>query len=195
MFVKYHLLLAPALLLGLAGCAFTEDVADVAYTPTPAGALAGAGPIGTDVADGRTSNRLRISMKINGYGMDAASIRSSKPVPDIVREALQTEFTERGFSLSGKSPMVTVTIQKFYNSFSAGVFAGNATGDVELGVSVAGAGTAAFQQTYTGSSNATIMLANGSNAAKSVSAALQDAIRRMFADPAFVAAVTARPVS
>jgi uncharacterized lipoprotein YajG len=128
--------------------------------------------------------------------MDMASIRASRPVDEIVRSAVEAEFRQRGFSIQADGRKVQVSVNTFYNTFQTGVFAGGATGDVQLSIAVsANPGAPTFRQTYAGVSNSTIMLANGSNAAESVAKALQDALRRMFADPAFLAAVSSRPVT
>jgi len=176
----------------LSGCAFSEDTVDVPYAPTQAAPVASAVPLSLTLTDGRIANRARISVKINGYGMDAAPIRAARPVTEIVHDALAQEFRERGFRLDGTSRTVNVTVEKFYNSFGIGLLSGTATGDVQLNVSVAYGSRTSFQRTYKGRSSASILLANGSNAALSVSEALQDAIGQMFADQAFVTALTAQ---
>jgi uncharacterized lipoprotein len=177
------------LLAGLSGCAFSEDTADVHYAPAAAAPVPGAGAITLAVADGRISNRTRISVKINGYDTEAAPIRSSRPVPDIVRDALKAEFAQRGFSLSPGHRLVTVTIRKFVNQYDIGVLSIQATGAADLDVAVSGGPAPPFQQSYQGKSYNIVLIANGSNAASSVEAALHDAMARMFADPAFVAAL------
>ncbi|MBB6254000.1 YajG family lipoprotein [Nitrospirillum iridis] len=175
----------------LAGCALSEDVATVKYVPTHAVAVADAKPVGLTVVDARTSDRNRISAKINGFGTEMAAIRSDKDVPSIVTDALKTELEARGFHVQAGGRPVTVSINQFYNQYGAGVFSGTATGDVNLTISVGGG--AAYSQTYAGTAKKTILMANGSNAAETVASALNDAVAKMFADPAFVATLTGKP--
>ncbi len=182
-------MLAIAAMLG--GCALSEDVADVKYLPTKAALVANAQPVGLTVVDARTSDRNRISAKMNGFGMEMAAIRSTREVPDIVRDALKAEFEERGFHIEAGGRAVTVSIDRFYNQFGVGAFSGSADGDVSLTVTVADAGGAKlYTQSYAGTSKSSILMANGSNAAEAVAAALNDAIGKMFADPGFIAVIT-----
>ncbi|MDE1148434.1 MAG: YajG family lipoprotein [Azospirillaceae bacterium] len=177
----------------LGGCALSEDVATIKYAPTQAEAVAGAKPVGLTVVDGRTADRNRISAKINGFGTEMAAIRSDKDVPSVVKDALTAEFEERGFHVEAHGLAVTVTINQFYNQYGAGLMSGTANGDVNLTVAVADAGGASlFSQAYDGTVKNTIMMANGSNAAESLVGAMNDAVKKMFADPAFVATITGK---
>jgi len=182
----------PVLIL-VSACAYSEDVADVPYTPINAAPMSGAVPLSLNVTDGRTSNRTRISVKVTGYDTGGAPIRSSRPIPDIVRDALTTEFRNRGFPLAANGRVVTVTIMTFYNSFGTSL-GFSSEGDVTLNVAVTNGSVMAYQHIYTGESHtqAMVLMANGSNAAASVSNALQNAIGQMFADAAFVSALTIR---
>jgi len=175
----------------LGGCAFTEDTVDIKYIPTQATAIADAKPVGLTIVDARTSDRGRISAKMNGYGMEMAAIRSKQDVTDIVNAALKTEFEARGFHVESSGRAVTVTIIRFYNQFGTGFFAGSATGNVNLMVTVAGpGGTSLYAGAIDGASKMSIQLANGSNAAESLANAIADAVKKLFADPAFVTAIT-----
>lgn len=192
-------LLATIAVLG--GCAFTEDTVDIKYVPTGATAIADAKPVGLTVVDGRTTDRARISAKMNGYGMEMAPIRSKIDVTDVVNAALKTEFEARGFHVESSGRAVTVTVNRFYNQFGTGFFSGTANGDVNLAVIVAGPGGAPlYTGTIDGTSKMNVQMADGSNAAESLANAIADAVKKLFADPAFVAAITkdvpaAKPVS
>ncbi|HEX4506584.1 MAG TPA: YajG family lipoprotein [Alphaproteobacteria bacterium] len=182
-------LLATIAVLG--GCALTEDTVDIKYIPTKATMIADAKPVGLSVVDGRTTDRARISAKMNAYGMEMAAIRSKEDVTDVVNAALKTEFEARGFHVESSGRAVTVTVNHFYNQFGTGFFSGTATGDVNLGVTVAGpAGAPLYTGTIDGTSKMSIQMAGGSNAAESLATAIADAVTKLFADPAFVSAVT-----
>lgn len=194
-------LAAAAVALLLSGCATSEDVVDIKYIPNTASVVPAAKPVGLTVVDGRTSDRNRISAKMNGYGMEMAAIRAKQDVRDIVKDALKTEFEERGFHVESGDRAVTVTINRFYNQYETGLISGAAHGDVNLTVSVAdAAGNAVYSKTYAGVVKNTVMMAGGSNAAESVAGALRDAANQMFADTTFVSAITtgqtiAKPIS
>lgn len=190
-----------AMIAALSGCALTEDTVDIKYIPTNATAIPDAKPVGLTVVDGRTTDRNRISAKMNGYGMEMAAIRSKAEVTDIVNAALKTEFEARGFHVDTSGRAVTVTVNHFYNQFGTGFFSGSATGDVNLGVTVAGpAGASLYTGAIDGTSKMNIQMAGGSNAAESLANAIADAVKKLFADPAFVTAITqgspaSKPVS
>lgn len=174
----------------LAGCAFSEDTPEIKYAPSAASPIAQAQPVGITVIDGRIADRNRISTKINGYGMEAAAIRPANDIVDVVRQALKTEFEQRGFPVDAGGRIVRVTVSRFYNQFHIALFK-DAKGDVDLAVTVTDPnGSQLYSQHYAGRSSLTAVLANGSNAAESVATALRDAISKMFADPSFVASVT-----
>jgi uncharacterized lipoprotein YajG len=180
----------------LGGCATSEDVADIKYVPTTAAPVSNPQPVSVTSVDARSADRERISTKLNGFGMEMAAIRSTKDVPAVVSDALKTEFEERGFHVSSNGRPVTVTVNRFYNQYHTGAFSGTADGDVEIAITVTDStGAKVYSQTYDGKSETSIMLANGSNAAASVAAALKDAVGKMFADPAFVTAITSAPTS
>lgn len=170
----------------LAGCAWTDDAVTIPYKASAAAPIAQAGAVTLVVVDGRTSDRDRISTKVNGYGMNMGAVRSTTSVPDVVREAFEAELKQRGFRLGSGDRVVTLTVDRFYNEFETGVISGTATGDVELAVTVADAsGGKLFAGVYKGTSRASVILAVGSNAAQSMATALADAFSKMFADPEF----------
>ncbi len=175
----------------LAGCATVEDTVDIKYIPTTAVEVPNAEPVVLSVVDGRTTDRTRISTKLNGYGMEMAAIRSSREVSEIVREAAVKEFEERGFRVITSGLTVTLTVSRLYNQYSTGFFAGTADGEAELAVSVSDkSGAKLYDHTYKGISKMSVQLANGSNAAESVANALKDAITNMFGDPGFLGVLT-----
>jgi uncharacterized lipoprotein YajG len=175
----------------LAGCATTEAVVPISYTAAAAEPVQGAGAVKLVVNDGRTIDRKRISTKINSYGVNMGVIRSETDVSDVVRDALKAELEQRGFRIDASGRVMTAEIQRFYNEYESGAFAGTAKGDVELTVTVTEAsGAPLFSHPYKGSSEEAVFIANGSNAAESVAKALKDAIDKMFADPEFRQSLT-----
>jgi uncharacterized lipoprotein YajG len=179
--------------LTLAACATTEETVPVAYAPkSTTTIMAGASGVKVTVvgADTRTTNRGRISTKINGYGMEMAAIRSQQDVGVIVQDALSSELKARGYTLAPGGPTVNAAVETFYADFGVGVLAGKAEGDVKLNVRVTDpAGAERYRQTVQGASKKTVQLASGKNAAAALSEALSDALSKLFGDAAFLAAL------
>lgn len=107
----------------LGGCAFTKATLNVGYTD----AMATRGPLSTvtprkiDVgafADKRPEIE-RIGYKRNMYGTKTADIVTAKPVPDIVKEALATEFRKNGHDVttSDRDLVVSGEITTFWFEF------------------------------------------------------------------------------
>lgn len=190
--IRACILIALVALLG--GCATTESSVTVPYAAaSPASDIGHGQAIALKTLDARTADRMRISTKINGFGMEMAAIRSARPVTDIVQDALAAEFQARGFHIGAAGCPVTVSVDRFYNQFHTGAFAGTADGTAALMVTVADpTGSKLFSKTYNGVSQETIELANGSNAALAVSAALKDAVNKLFADPSFLRALASQ---
>lgn len=178
----------------LAACATTEDVVPVNYVATAASQVSGASAVQVNVvtSDARTTNRGRISTKLNGYGMEMAAIRSQGEVTDIVRGALESELKARGYGLGAGAggPRVNAAVETFYADFDVGMLAGKAKGDVKLTASVAAPGGAErYRTTVTGHAEKSVQLASGKNAAAALSEALADALRKLFGDQAFLQAL------
>ena len=180
--------LAIAVLCGLlGGCAFSEVTVDVNYKPGTAVPIADAGPVRLAVADGRTEDRMRISTKMNGYGNEGGAVRSSRGVTDLVQDALSVEMKAHGLDMISSGIPVSVVVRRFYCQYHTT----EAVGEVVLDVSVQDANAkTVYAQTYSGTAKMPVVLFNGSNAADTVAAALQDAIGKMFGDTQFVAALS-----
>lgn len=88
----------------LGGCAFTKATLNVGYTDAMAtrGPLSSVTPRRIDVgafADKRPETE-RIGYKRNMYGTKTADIVTTKPVSDIVKDALATEFRKNGHDVT-----------------------------------------------------------------------------------------------
>ena len=78
-------------------CAFTEDRVHLTYMPMDRpGHLSGAENVvaTVDIRDAR-SDRTRVSVKKNGYGIEMAAIRSDAPLERVVLSAVETELRTR----------------------------------------------------------------------------------------------------
>jgi uncharacterized lipoprotein YajG len=110
-------------LILLGGCAFTKATLNVGYTD----AMAARGPLSTVTprrvevgafADKRPEIE-RIGYKRNMYGQKTADIVTTKPVPEIVREALATEFRKNGHDVTSaeRDLVVSGEITTFWFEF------------------------------------------------------------------------------
>lgn len=91
-------------LAALGGCAFTQATLNVGYTEAMAsrGPLSSIAPRRIDVgafADRRPETN-KIGYKRNGFGQKTADIVTTKPVPDIVKEALTAELKKNGHDVT-----------------------------------------------------------------------------------------------
>lgn len=190
-----RVLIAVAAMLSLNACALTVDEVDVAYKQQQnVVAIGGAEAVKVQVTtnDARTSNRDRISVKKNGYGIEMAPIVSKQAVPELVANAINTELKARGFGLGGQGGVfLLVDVNKFYNDFKMGFFVGQAVGEVMLNTQVMNAGGKVFHsKTYIGEFTVPdIMLFGGENARQAVEGALAKAVEQMMADQYFIQAL------
>jgi uncharacterized lipoprotein YajG len=179
------------LVMSLGACALTVDEVNLDYkSRTAAAAVGGADGIQVSVStnDVRQSNKDRISVKKNGYGMEMAAIVTKQDVPAIVTRAIEDELTSRGFRL-GKGPVfVLVDISKFSSDFKTGFFSGKAVGEVMLNTQVRNAdGRLVYSKGYAGEHTVEdIQLASGTNAKAAVEGAFSAAVGQMVADPYFL---------
>jgi len=180
--------------IALSGCALISDTVDIQYHSTTATApLLGAGQVRVEVAvnDGRTGRPDQIGVKKNGYGMEMAPILASRPVPDLVRDALVLELRKEGFDIGPGGMIVVVDVTKFSNDFKMGFFSGDAASEAILGVQVRNpAGRIVYSRTIAGdNSTGGVFIAGGDNAKASLERSLSNAIAKLMADPAFSRAI------
>ncbi len=179
---------------GLSACALTVDEVDLAYKPqTQPVAIGGADAVKVQVtaSDGRASNRDRISVKKNGYGMEMAAIVSKQDVPNLVAQAIEQDLKARGFRIDKGQVFVLVDVNKFYNDFKTGFFAGQSVGEVMLNVQIMNAGGKLFySKAYPGEHTVPdVMMFTGTNAKEAVEGALGNALARMMGDQYFIQSV------
>lgn len=189
-----RILTAMAMALSLSACALTVDEVDLAYKPqTQPVAIGGAESVKVKVTaqDARASNRDRISVKKNGYGMEMAAIVSKQDVPRLVADAIEQDLKARGFRIESGQVFVLVDVNKFYNDFKTGFFAGQAAGEVMLNVQVMNAaGKLFYSRSYPGEHVVgDVMMMGGNNAKEAVEGALGNALAKMMGDQYFIQAV------
>ena len=179
------------LLLACSGCAFTTGHVNVAYEPSTAAtkvASAESPHVIVAVTDKRPTRV--VGQKINGYGMKTADIVSDNDVPATVKDAFQTELSNRGFVPGPGGNIVEVELDNLHNQFTLGLVSGDSTANLGMTVSVKRSdGTVAYSKYITGQGKEWIEIAREGNAEHVLSLALQDAISKVFTDPGFIDAL------
>lgn len=95
------------------GCAFTQANLNVKYDSQNArsGPLSSIKPVTVDIqefTDARPE-KYKIGYKRNGWGQQTADIITKKPVPEIVKEALSSEFLKNGHLVACKNNSLTIS--------------------------------------------------------------------------------------
>jgi len=174
----------------LSGCALTKDYVGLTYIPQPnVSKIPGADAVAVNVeVNDLRSIKDKVSAKINGFGNEMAPIIATNDVVALVKSAIETELTQRGFSCGGKTVIVSVALSKFYSNFKTGFWSGSAVAEVTMDVQVKNAdGGIAFSNLIAGAGlNPSLQVASGSNARIALEAALKDAMSKLTGDPAFI---------
>lgn len=191
--IARNLIAAVAALIGLSACAWTEDVVRLDYQPTNTPRMTDmpVAKVQVSVQDARTGNRAWISVKKNGFGMEAAGIKSEREITEHVRSAIEGELRLRGFFLEGGFATVSVEMTRLWNDFKTGLVSGDAVADVTFNVKVAdAAGKVHYTKSVVAQGvNSPIALASGENAKIAIDRALQTAIAQLLADQEFIGAL------
>lgn len=179
------------LVLLTSGCAFTVDRIDLAYTPQAnVQKMDGASGIAVEVMvkDVRPQTD-RVSAK--GVAAQAAPIVSNQDVAKVVKEAIEAELSQRGYTSSPGNVRITCDLSNFWTSWQMGFWAGKAHGSCQLSVKVRDKnGTIVFSEIVNGESTKDgIQITSGANAKETLEAALQDAMKKLFQMPDFFEAI------
>jgi len=175
----------------LAGCAFTTGHVDLAYQPTETAqkvATADSPPVTVQVVDRRSTQV--VGQKINGFGMKTADIVSNNDVPAVIKSALDTELSSRGFASATGGDVVVANLDNLQNQFKVGFFSGDSIGTVQMEVIVKRPdGSIAYDRSITGQSKDWAEIFTEENAEKQLNAAIQDAVKNLFNDSNFIDAL------
>lgn len=174
------------------GCALTKDYIGLNY-PVRGSRDKVAGAEGVKVEVKVTDHReVRdvVGRKINGWGSETAGIVSTNDVVELVRGAIGSELEMRGFS-RGDGVTVSVDLNKYYNRFKTGFFAGDSIAEIVLNVQVKGRdGSLIFSRNVVAEGlEPNIQVAAGHNAKASLEQALAKGITQLFDDANFVPAL------
>lgn len=148
------LLLSAVALLG--GCVFMQGTLNVGYLEASRGPLASVKSLRVEIGpfEDKRLERDKIGWKKNVYGMKTAYIVSSRPVPEIVRDALAVEFTKNGHIIGGATSDVVLSgeIKTFWFDVQLNFWTVDFMGTVEVALSVADGknGALLLKRTYQG---------------------------------------------
>jgi hypothetical protein len=139
------------------GCAFTTARLNVAVRPNTdfKGPMSQIAPAKFDVqalADDR-SDKARIGWKKNGYGSNTADILSTRPVTDLVAEAIRTGLQQNGHTISLPADIVVSgSVTRFWFEVKPNFWTIEFTGNVECDLRFVKAGTTqeVYKSRYSG---------------------------------------------
>ncbi len=180
---------------GLSGCALTTEQVEIGYTQQAGvSKIAGAENVAVNVqVTDQRLDRSKVSSKKNGYGMEMAPITAAEDVAVTVRRAIEKELQARGFQPGSDAARVDIAadITRFYNDHKMGFFAGDAVADLNLSVSVKSRNGALLysKQIVAQGMEKNTQLASGNNARIALERALENGMKTLFDDRAFVSAL------
>ena len=181
----------------LSGCALTTEQIELNYSQQAGVAkVAGAENVSVNVqvADQRL-DKSKVSSKKNGFGMEMAPITAAEDVAVTVRKAIEKELQARGFQLGSDTALVKVAadVTRFYNDHKMGFFAGDAVADLNMSVTVKSQNGALLfsKQIIAQGMEKNTQLATGNNARLALDRALENGMKMLFEDQAFISALLA----
>lgn len=179
----------------LSGCALTTDRIELQYNQQlGVSPLVGANNISVNVqVTDQRQEKSKVSSKKNGFGMEMAPIIATEDVAVTVRKAMEKELQARGFRLSSDAALIQIAagLTRFYNDHKVGFFAGDAVADLNMSVTVK---TAKGEQLYSRQLIAqgieqNTQLMSGENARLALNRALENGMKDLFEDQAFLSAL------
>jgi len=186
---------------GLSGCALTTEQVELNYTQQAGvSKVAGADTVSVNVqVTDQRLDKSKISSKKNGYGMEMAPITATEDVAVTVRKAIEKELQARGFQPGSDAALVRIAadITRFYNDHKMGFFAGDAVADLNLSVIVKSKSDTLLysKQIIAQGMEKNTQLASGNNAKIALERALENGMKTLFEDRAFVSALLASTAS
>lgn len=182
-------------LVVLSGCALTTDRIELQYNAPPGVAkIPGASnvSVSVQVADQR-HDKSKVSSKKNGFGMEMAPILATEEVAVTVRKAIEQELQARGFLLGSEAALVHIAadLTRFYNDHKTGFFAGDAVADLNMAVVVKSRqGDLMYtRQVIAQGVEPNTQLMSGENARLALNRALENGMKALFEDQAFLSAL------
>ena len=192
--LRWLLRLVPLLLAS--GCAFTSEVIriePVGSKGLPAVSGAESVTLRLGVADLRSERKQVIARKINGYGMQMATISSEDPIADVLGRAVTAELQARGYRVTNDGEVsLLLELIVFSHEFRTGFWTGKSEANVTFLATVRDrTGKELFREVIFGPFEHTIALAGGENVKKAYEGALSIAAEKLVSSESFQRAVLA----
>lgn len=110
---------------------------------------------------------------------------------DAVKNAIETELAQRGFSLAGSNVVVVVELTRYYTIFKSGTWSGTAVAQLDMNVQMKGTdGNILFTRLVAAEGTTPhIQRESVKNVKIALDAALQDAMAKLFSDGTFADAL------
>lgn len=179
----------------LSGCALTTDTIALQYTAQSGVAkIPGANNVSVrvQISDQR-QDKSKVSSKKNGFGMEMAPILANEDVTVTIRRAIEQELVARGFQLGSDTALVQIAadLTRFYNDHKLGFFAGDAIADLNMSVTVKSQKGALLytKQVVAQGIEPNTQLMTGENARLALNRALENGMKLLFEDRAFLDAL------
>ncbi len=188
-------------LITLSGCALTTETIELQYNQQQGvSPIPGAGNISVSVqVIDQRSDKSKVSCKKNGFGVEMAPILSSEDVTVTVRRAIEQELRARGFQLGSDAALVRIAadLTRFYNDHKTGFFAGDAIADLNMSVIVKSRkGDLLFsRQIVAQGIEPNTQLMTGENAKLALDRALENGMKVLFEDQAFLTALMSHGIT
>lgn len=184
-------------LVTLSGCALTTDRIQLQYNQQQGVTqILGANSVtvSVKVADQR-QDKSKVSSKKNGFGMELAPIVATEDVAVTVQRSIEQELRARGFQLGSDAALVQIAadLTRFYNDHKMGFFAGDAVADLNMSVTVKSKkGDLLYtRQVIAQGVEPNTQLMSGENAKLALNRALENGMKYLFEDQAFLSALVA----
>jgi uncharacterized lipoprotein YajG len=181
-----------ALLAG--GCAFSPANLNVSYDSTraKAGPLSSVKPLKVEVGDfaDKRPQTDRIGYMRNGFGMETAKVSTTRPAPEIVREAIIAAFNKNGHKVNGgeKDIVVTGAVKTFWFESQVNFWTIEFMGTVDVNVVVQDGrtGRVLLSKEYSGHHNTALLGGYHKEMADVMNAALENLIDQISGDPKLI---------
>lgn len=183
----------------LAGCALTTDRIELQYKQQQGVTqIPGANNISVAVrVSDLRQDKSKVSNKKNGYGMEMAPILATEDVTVTIQRAIEQELKARGFELDADAAHIQIAgdLARFYSDHKMGFFSGDAIADLNMSVTVKSKkGDQLYsRQVVAQGIEPNTQLAGGENARLALNRALEDGMKALFEDQAFLAALVTVP--
>ncbi|MFZ2294279.1 MAG: YajG family lipoprotein [Polaromonas sp.] len=188
-------------IFSLSGCALTTDRIELQYKQQQGvSQIPGANNVSVNVqVSDQRQDKSKVSSKKNGFGMEMAPILATEDVAVTVRRAIEQELRTRGFQLGSDAALVQIAadITRFYNDHKVGFFAGDAVADLNMSVVVKSKNGDLLYTRHVVSQGIepNTQLMTGENARLALNRALENGLKSLFEDQAFLSALVASSTS